>query len=484
MNLTIFKRLIFSHISIMMFVIFLGIYLPIKLNQMNGLISEVASVDSTTINLVERLLDSIFSQDSFGKKYFISKDNDFYRHFKELKSNIRNDISSLEKYMDTVEKKQLCANVKGLYAKYYFSFDQEVYLISKGNHHNSRQFADERDACIDEMGRDLRKIIKKTRTDRDKKIQLLSNISAKMLKVLPFTALLSILTGIIISYFISRNIIRSIFLLQEKTKEIAKGKFEKIPHISPLAEIKELADHFNIMCERLQELDEMKSDFISHVSHELRTPLTAIKEASSMVLEEHSAYTPEKRKELLTIVYQECERLINSVNRILDLSCMEANMMDYHFRTCSIIPVIQSSILKLAPIARKNDINLEFKPPPELPLVKLDEERIGQVLENFIGNALKFTVPGDSVIVQISDYDIKTGFVEVMVSDTGCGIEKENLEIIFNKFQRIDSGKETTRGTGLGLSITKYIVTAHGGKIWVKSKLGKGSTFYFALPAV
>ncbi len=71
-----------------------------------------------------------------------------------------------------------------------------------------------------------------------------------------------------------------------------------------------------------------------------------------------------------------------------------------------------------------------------------------------------------------------------MVSDTGCGIEKENLEIIFNKFQRIDSGKETPRGTGLGLSITKYIVTAHGGKIWVKSKLGKGSTFYFALPAV
>ncbi len=482
MNPTIFKRLIFSHVAIMLFVVFLGIYLPIKLNQINDLISAAASVDGTTINLIERILDSIYSQVSFSKKYIISRDEDFNKQSDELKNYVTEDLATLEIYMDSPSKKKRYANVKSLYESYYLKFDQEVTFIKADRLYDHEQFLQDKNIYIDGIEQDLKEITKLARTDRDGRIRSLSEISAHMIKVIPLTALLCIVMGILISYFISRSIIRSIFLLQEKTKEIAKGKFSKIPHISTFSEIKALADHFNIMCERLEELDEMKSDFISHVSHELRTPLTAIKEASSMLLEGFSD-TPEQSEELLTIVYQECERLINAVNRILDLSCMEADMMDYHFCNCSVIPVIQNSILKLAPIARKQDINLELKPPPDLPSVKIDEERVGQILENLIGNALKFTEPGDSVVVDVSVNDSKADFIKVMVSDTGCGIQKENLEIIFSKFQRIDSGKETTRGTGLGLPITKYIVTAHGGKIWVKSEPGKGSTFLFTLPA-
>jgi two-component system sensor histidine kinase GlrK len=302
------------------------------------------------------------------------------------------------------------------------------------------------------------------------------------LKITYITISLAIVASILISSYNTRSINRPILLLQKRTKDIAKGEFKKISDISSPPEIKELADDFNLMCERLKELDEMKKDFISHVSHNLRTPLTAIKEATSMLIEGTYADTPAKQQELLAITEEECERLIDSVTQILDLSRMEAKMMDYQLEESDLLPVIQNSVLKLAPIARRKKIDLELKPPSDLPPAKLDAERISQLMENLIGNALKFSSEGGKVILSARVKNYGRQFVEVAVSDTGCGIPKENLERIFDKFKRIDRGRETDRGTGLGLAIAKHIIADHGGKIWAQSQLGKGSTFYFTLP--
>ena len=157
--------------------------------------------------------------------------------------------------------------------------------------------------------------------------------------------------------------------------------------------------------------------------------------------------------------------------------------LDNQFSKCSLIPVIQKTILKLAPIALRERIELELKPSTDLPLVTIDEERIGQVIENLTANALKFTSAKGRVIVTASLLNKnKKNAVLFSVQDTGCGITKENLDKIFDKFKRIEDGKQIARGTGLGLPIAKYIISAHGGKIWTQSKPGKGSVFFFALP--
>ena len=114
--------------------------------------------------------------------------------------------------------------------------------------------------------------------------------------------------------------------------------------------------------------------------------------------------------------------------------------------------------------------------------VKMDETRIGQVLEDLLGNALKFTSRGGSIKIAASYSNAKRGYVEISVCDTGRGIPGEDIKKIFDKFRRIDTGRGTAGGTGLGLAIAKHIVSAHGGDIWVESELGKGSTFYFSLP--
>jgi two-component system sensor histidine kinase GlrK len=484
MKFTIFKRLTFGYLAIMLLIIFLGIYVTFKLNQLNQLAHAIASVDGAAIRITENLLDAVFSQVSFEKKYLISKDQDFYRQFWGIKEYLAKDMDKLECLMDTSEKKELFAEAKGLYDRYVSLFKKEVDFVEKDQDYPRKIYKEGKEKIVDEINIKLREIIKIARSDRDKKIHASSQTSSHVLKVTTVTAGLAIIMGIIISFFNTRSINRPIIVLQEKTKEIAKGKFEEIPNIASPPEIKELANDFNVMCERLKELDEMKVDFISHVSHELRTPLMAIKEASSMLLEGTFANTPEKQHELLAITNEECERLIDSVNKILDLSRMEAKMMDYQFSECSLVPVIQKGILKLAPIAQRKKINLEIKPPPDLPLVKIDEERISQVVENLLGNALKYTLKGGKIVIDVSFKSDEKGFIEISVSDTGCGISRENLEDIFDKFKRIDSGRETVRGTGLGLSIAKYIIAAHGGKIWAESEPGKGSTFFFTLPVL
>lgn len=482
MKLTIFKRLILTYVAIMILVMFLGAYVTLKLNQLNNLTRAIGSIDAATIRLTDHLLENMFSQVRFEKKFFIAQDSDFYQKFEEIREYFIKDLQTLKPLMDTPQKKESFAEVKKQYELYVTWFNKEVRLVEQNLSYPHEQYREQKEEIVDRINLEIRKINKIARTDRDHKIDLAGQISAQVLKAVGVSSILAVIVGILISFFTTRGINRSITLLKVKTREIAKGKFEKIPEIEAPPEIRELAADFNTMCERLKELDEMKEDFISHVSHELRTPLTAIKEASSMLLDTIGCKTDGKEHELLTIVKEECERLIHSVNRILDLSCMEAKKMEYHFRICSLVPVIQRSVLKLAPIAQRKSICLEFKPPPALPLVKIDEERIGQVFENLIGNALKFTKSGGGIVMYAALVNDDPKHIEISVKDTGCGMQKENLNKIFNKFQRITDGKETARGTGLGLSISKHIVTAHGGKIWAQSDAGKGSTFFFTLP--
>jgi two-component system sensor histidine kinase GlrK len=316
MKLTIFKRLTFGYMAILVLVIVLGIYVTVKLRQLNHLTGSIAAVDGTMIGLSERLLDRILSQVGFEKKYFVSKDRDFYKRTIDITYQIMEDLQQLGIIADTDEKHALIAEIKSSYTQYLVLLEKEAALPNKGQEELQKRHRVGRDKIVEEINENLRAIIRIAQSDRDKKTELSSQISSRVLKITALTAGMVIFAGLLISFFNTRNITRSIALLKKRTKEIGKGEFEEISNITSPPEIKDLADDFNAMSERLKELDEMKLDFISHVSHELRTPLTAIKEASGMLLDGTYSEVPEKRHELLTITRQECERLIESVNRI------------------------------------------------------------------------------------------------------------------------------------------------------------------------
>ncbi len=484
MKLTIFNRLTFGYAAILLLVVFLGVYVTLTLNQLNGLSREIATVHVNRLMLTEHILDRLFSLISFEKKYLISRDADFLKKFWEIQNQMIEDIRKLEALPDTVENKHLFGQIQTDYGSFLRLFRTEIEAIKKDPTYPHQKFQQHKDRLVDQINQRLKKMIHISRLQRDQKINESSQISSRVLQVTTTTAALAVLLGLLISFYNTRSINRSIMRLQTMTREIAAGNFEEIDSISSPPEIKKLTDDFNLMCERLRELDEMKKDFISHVSHTLRTPLTAMKEASRMLMDGTYAGIPDKQKELLAITHKECQRLIDSVNRILDLSRMEAKMMDYQLNSGQMFAVIQQTVLKLAPIAQRKQIDLELKPARNLPAVKMDEERIAQVMENLIGNALKFSAVGGKVVIEASLKNERRQWIEVGVADSGCGIPQEDLGKIFDRFQRIDGGRKTPLGTGLGLSIAKHIIADHGGKIWVQSEPGQGSIFFFTLPVV
>jgi len=479
---TLLKRLTLGYVVILLLVILLGVYVSLKLNQLNRLIRGTA-IDGKTVTQLEHLRDSLFSQVSFEKKFHISKDEDFKQKFWELRTLFTKGLTNNLYRMDTSRKLRLYNETRQLYGQYVVLFEKENERMAHGYATPSNAYTAQNESLVDGIALRLNGIIMIVQSGREEKIISSSLISARVFNMTLFTAILTVVIGTLISFFSTRRINRSIVLLQKKTKEIAKGNYVRIPSMKGPPEIKDLADDFNVMSEKLEEIDEMKIDFINHVSHELRTPLTAIKEASEMLLEGTYADAPEKQHQLLAITREECERLIRSVNRILDFSRMEAHMMEYRYQKSKLEPLLQQMVLKLAPIARNKNILIELKPMPELPLIRMDEERISQVMENLIGNALKFTPSSGHIIIRTAPYNQDKKFVCVAVADTGVGIPAESVKTIFDKFSRGKTNGHKVAGSGLGLTIAKHIIRDHGGEIWAKSAPGKGSTFYFALPA-
>jgi signal transduction histidine kinase/CheY-like chemotaxis protein len=235
-----------------------------------------------------------------------------------------------------------------------------------------------------------------------------------------------------------------------------------------------------ILYERTKELDRLKSDFVAVVSHEVRTPLTSINGSLELLGDERFHQLPAPQKELLGICQANTQRLISLINDILDFSKLESSRLSLNFEQMDVERVLVEAVENIRSLAGSRGVALDLKIDPSAGAVEADPMRVGQVATNLIGNAIKFS-PEEGRIEVFASGDSST--VTVSVKDYGKGIAQRDINRLFQRFAQLDSS--TTRkagGTGLGLVISKGIVEQHGGKIWVESALGKGSTFSFSLP--
>ena len=233
---------------------------------------------------------------------------------------------------------------------------------------------------------------------------------------------------------------------------------------------------------RLRDLDKLKSDFVSNVSHELRTPLTAVKGSVDNMLDGLTGPLNEKQARYLTRIKSNADRLSRLINDLLDLSRIEAGRIDIRPTVLSPELLAREVVESLRSIVVDKFIDLEVACHEGGVTAWADRDKITQVLMNLLGNAVKFTAPQGKVAVVIERNGDE--WVQVSVVDTGPGIPREEVDRIFDKFYQLAQGdNHKSRGTGLGLAISKALVQMHGGKIWVESEVGKGSTFAFTLPA-
>lgn len=237
---------------------------------------------------------------------------------------------------------------------------------------------------------------------------------------------------------------------------------------------------FNDITE-IRGIERMKTAFVSTVSHELRTPLTSIKGFISTLLQDEDGtfYDHETQREFYTIIDMECDRLTRLISDLLNVSRIEAGRaLDLNPKPVTLPPLIDKVATVQKSYTNKHELVIDIK--GELPIIVADEDKVDQILTNLTNNAIKYSPSGGTVTISaIADGDI----VRMAVTDEGMGIPKEHLPKVFERFHRVDN-RDTRKvgGTGIGLYLVKHLVEAHGGKIWVESEHGKGSSFIFELP--
>ncbi|MTI56708.1 ATP-binding protein [Geosporobacter ferrireducens] len=229
----------------------------------------------------------------------------------------------------------------------------------------------------------------------------------------------------------------------------------------------------------LKELEKMKTNFISTISHEFKTPLTSIMMGTSLLTDCTLGKLNTAQKNVLSSMEEDGQRLANLVDDLLYLSKLESARFVYDMLPAEIDSIIKSTIKPFYIQAANKKIDLQYSVEQKLPKVCVDQEKITWVLNNLIGNAIKYTKANDIISIQVYKQNDK---VYISVKDTGIGIPEEYLDRIFEQFVQVENSDLEIRGTGLGLSIAKEIVTAHGGEIWCESMLDAGSCFTFTLP--
>jgi signal transduction histidine kinase len=243
--------------------------------------------------------------------------------------------------------------------------------------------------------------------------------------------------------------------------------------------LKERAQKLEEAYAELQEADRLKDEFVQNVSHELRTPLTFIRAYVELFIEGTLGPLTDAQRESLEIVIQRTEAITDLVNDILTLQQLDQRRIEAG--PVEVAQLVESAVKSARPSAAQAGIELRTEVTEALPPIRGDEGRLRQVLDNLLGNAIKFSPDGGTIVVRACSTE---DGAQIAVIDQGIGIPANKQDKIFERFYQVDgSSRRRFPGTGLGLAIAKRIVDAHDGKIWVESGEGEGSTFYFTLPA-
>ncbi len=521
--------MILGYLVVIFLVVAISVYSILSLNKINRLANSILATDQLVIDIEKKMTDSLLAQAQNEQKYFVTRDESYLNLYLSQQQAFAEHFSQLAPLLSSAEEIALKDRIAELFSSYSLRLEEPVNPSSPhrslppstppvpstssapsiaprlstapssppspssiekqtsrpaatGSFPNSSLATEDSKTIIDELTSSLEKLIGRRQSMINQKMEQLRQMGNQASLITQIFVVASLLLSLILAFFITRSISRPLRKIEKMTEYIGDLNFDHHLDLgvhSP-RELAQLAQSFSQMSDRLKEIDEMKNNFISHVSHELRTPLTSINEAGDLLLDGVGGEITSRQEHLLQIIKQCTERLIKMVNNLLDLSKMEAGMMNYEFVQASFSQIILHSVQELDLLAKKKSIRLEVQLEDNLPLLKMDVDRMQEVVDNLLSNAVKFTPEGGTVRIEARQ---KMSFLQVSVSDTGPGIPLEYQSRIFEKFQGINSGQTAgTKGTGLGLSIASHIVKAHGGKIWVESTEGKGSTFYFSLP--
>ena len=312
---------------------------------------------------------------------------------------------------------------------------------------------------------------------------LFTNFRNAVNESLIFSAAAASIAAVIVSIFVSRQVIAPIRRIMLASQRIADGKYGERVQIPEtligreLDELGQMSVSFNQMADKLEKAEDLRQQLIGDIAPELRTPLSTIKGFMEGLMDD---VLPAGDETYLQ-VHQEAERLQRLVGDLQDLNRVEAGVINLERKPAIVKDLLASTIKRLERQFEEKGVTIDLELEDDLPQITIDPDRIGQVLLNIVGNSLQYTPPGGKVTITAQEKDQE---IHLAVKDTGIGIATDDLPSVFTRFFRVDKSRSRVGGgSGIGLTISKHLVEAHSGSITAESEgLGKGSTFIISLP--
>jgi two-component system sensor histidine kinase GlrK len=478
-RLSIFWRLLLTSLVIIAVMGGVNLYALFQLRQLTAMSTEIAAYHYPAAESAKRLLGSLYAQLNSEKKYLATKDAAFLANFNEEVEEFQRSLQQVLSRESAPQGQQLLYETGQL-------LQERLVLFHDGVEQSTGKtpapgYESRRDAIMDRMSASIQGYVDLHEARVSVGVSESRASAVRAEAVTQQLVLVAVVFALGLAGVASYTILRPLRQLEGHIKEIGQGKFGQPLQITAPAELKDLVDTVNWMGGKLQELDDMKTEFLAHVSHELRTPMASIQEGTHLLLDEIPGPLTQEQRTTLRIMADSSRRLIHLISTILDLSKMEAGMMEYRIVPVDLKRVASISINKVRLLADSKHVQLVFESLGERAWVKADAPRVEQVLDNLLSNALKFGPEGSIVKLQMKP-DPDAGVLEIAVSDSGPGIAAEDLPHIFERFyQGRTKAKNASAGSGLGLALAKKVVEAHGGRIWIESEVRKGTTVRFVL---
>ena len=479
MKLSIYKKMIIGDGIIILLMMIVNAYQLIELNNVSEAAKTTLTSDVQAIDLAKQLQSILFEEESNGQKYLYTRDDTYFALFMD-------DTSRFDQCMDTLSlmpldthKERLLSNAKrrhmsiaaAIVADRNSGFQSgSDTLLAKGT-----TWAD----SFTPIHSTVADFIRLNQLSIGRSMQSVEATTHRSQNIAFGITICTMLIAVMAAFIITRTITRPIRVLIHGVQQIGQGKFIPI-QVSSNDEVALLAQAINEMSAQLNRINELKEEMMHHIAHELRTPLATMLTAHYL-LTEHSreSLTPEQHR-LLTVLRNGIDKLTTFSHDFLDLSKIEAGMMEYQFERTDLAEFIRPFVDNAALTASPKSINVKLQTRP-VPDVMIDREKFEQVVNNLLSNAIKYTDAGGNITVSVASFD---GGVRLSVQDTGIGIAAEDLPKVFTKFYRVRTGSRSgPKGTGVGLALVKSVAEGHGGSVSVTSTVGSGSTFSIEIPA-
>ena len=477
----LFEKLLIAYAVFIVVLVGLTIVLVNVSSRISTITTDIYLVDYRKKEITDAMIQDLISIEETGKQYFLLRKESYRSIIDQKESDIFNAWERLRRdslcYDD--EERKVVDNGYDIWQGLVERLRSQMENLPENTTDIELLFQDNT-KDLDTLLGFARYINGRAIKSLDGKIVFLKGLGDQVKEFTWWALGLAIRIGLVVPLIIYRSITKDLATIRTGIRHIAQGDFSyKIP-LHTKDELGMLAEAFNNMAIRLKELDDMKSEFISVVSHELKTPLTSMKEAANLLMEGVGGVLDDKQKRLVTIMEQGIDRLLTTISELMEMSKLESGLVQLQLEMHEINDIVSLFVSEIKPYADTRGIHVRASYLPGGCPLRVDKNKILQVLTNLTHNAIKYSHEGSPVDVRIKD---QNGDIIVEIEDYGKGIPQEDIPLIFEKFYQ----SKTTRGhsgIGLGLAISKSIVDAHGGKIYAKSSLGEGSVFTFSLPVL